>query len=218
MQHWFPAVTAQSVTLSRSERSPAISYVANGNLYLNITSHCSLRCAFCPKFNKQWVVDDAYLRLKREPAVTQILASVDDPKAYREIVFCGLGEPTQRLSVLLEVAGVLRARGARIRINTDGLANLVHGRDVTPEFAGRIDALSVSLNAQDEETYIRHCRPSLSGSYASLLDFVQRAREHVPEVTLTAIEGLPGVNIAACEAIAHRLGVHFRPRFLDQVG
>lgn len=213
-------MTAQPSNTVPARPAPeaAISYLANGNLYLNITSRCTLRCAFCPKFNQQWVVDGAQLRLRREPTVDEILASVGDVSAYKEIVFCGLGEPTLRLPVLLEVAERLRKRGARIRLNTDGLANLVYQRDVTPEFAGRIDALSISLNAQDEETYQRHCRSRLPGSHAAVLEFARRARDFVPEVTLTAIDGLPGVDIAACEAIAGRLGVRFRRRFLDQVG
>jgi TatD DNase family protein len=83
---------------------------------------------------------------------------------------------------------------------------------------GLIDALSVSLNAQNAEIYNRHCRPKLPGSWEAMLDFVKCAREFVPDITLTAIDGLSGVDIAACEKIAQRLGVGFRRRVLDVVG
>ena len=99
----------------------------------------------------------------------------------------------------------------RLRLNTDGLANLVHRIDVTPGFKDLIQSMSVSLNGQDEETYNRHCRPPLPGAHAAVLDFVRRAREFVPEITLTAIDGLPSVDIDACRKIADDLGVGFPP-------
>ncbi|MDO8706542.1 MAG: TatD family nuclease-associated radical SAM protein [Sulfuricaulis sp.] len=200
------------------EPEQTIGYSLRDSRYLNITNRCTLRCAFCPKFNDVWTVQDYRLRLNREPTLEEIIAAAGNPQEYREVVFCGLGEPTLRLYTLLEAATRLRPYTQRIRLNTDGLANLVHGRDVTPDLEGLIDALSVSLNAQDEETYNLHCRPKLPGAYHAMLDFVKLAREFVPEIALTAIEGLPGVDISACEKIAQRLGVSFRRRVLDVVG
>lgn len=196
----------------------AIAYPLHGNCYLNLTPRCTLRCRFCPKFNGSWRVKGYDLRLRREPGAEQVIAAVGDPGHFREIVFCGLGEPTLRLPAVLAVAGRLHDQGARLRLNTDGLASLVHGRDVTPELNGRIDALSVSLNAQNAEVYARHCRPRIPGAYAAMLDFIRRARRFIPHITVTAIDGLPGVDIAACAEIADGLGVHFRRRVLDDVG
>jgi len=203
-----------------SDPSPAtIAYSLRDNCYLNVTSRCTLRCRFCPKFNHVWVVGGANLYLRREPTVAEIIASVGNPPAYEEIVFCGLGEPTLRLYDVIEIAAELHQRGARrVRLNTDGLANLVYGRDVTPDLEGPIDALSISLNAQNEAVYNRHCRPTLPGSYGALLEFADRARDYVPDVTLTAIDGLEGVDIAACERIAQNLDIKFRRRVLDVVG
>lgn len=195
-----------------------VGYTLRDSRYLNITNRCTLRCAFCPKFNDQWTVQNYPLRLAHEPTIEEIIAAAGKPEEYREIVFCGLGEPTLRLYALLEVATRLRHRAKRIRINTDGLANLVYGRDVTPDMEGLIDALSVSLNAQNAEIYNRHCRPKLPGSWEAMLDFVKCARDFVPDITLTAIDGLSGVEIAACEKIAQRLGAGFRRRVLDVVG
>ena len=195
-----------------------VGYTLRDSRYLNITNRCSLRCAFCPKFNDEWTVQDYPLRLDHDPTLEEIVAAAGNPEDYREIVFCGLGEPTLRLYTLLEVATRLRHRAKRIRINTDGLANLVYGRDVTPDMEGLIDALSVSLNAQNAEIYNRHCRPKLPGSYEAMLDFVKSAREFVPDITLTAIDGLSGVDIVACDRIARDLGVNFRRRVLDAVG
>ena len=205
-------------TRRQRQHEEHLAYRLHGNCYLNITYHCTLRCAFCPKFNGSWEVRDIDLLLTREPQADEVLAAIGDPSGDREIVFCGLGEPTLNLPVLLEVARVLKAQGKPIRLNTDGLANLVHGRDVTPEMAEVVDAVSISMNAQDEALYERHCRPKQAGAFEAMQDFARRAGEQGMAVTLTAIDGLEGVDIAACERIAARLGVGFRRRVLDVVG
>ena len=202
-------------------RDEVIAYELHGNCYLNITSECTLRCAFCPKFNKTWEVQGYDLRLKHEPSFEQVVEAVGDVGRYKEIVFCGLGEPTERLDLLLQLATHFKAQGATIRINTDGLASLREGRDVAPELAGRIDALSISMNAHTEELYNRHCRPKSEypGAFNAMLDFARQAKEYVPSVTLTAIDGLAGVDMDACRRIAEQeIGVKFRRRVLDMVG
>ncbi|MFC1748206.1 TatD family nuclease-associated radical SAM protein [Pseudomonadota bacterium] len=204
----------------QTKNPEVIAYELHGNCYLNITDHCTLRCAFCPKFNKTWEVQGYDLRLKYEPSVDEILEAVGDVTRYQQVVFCGLGEPTLRLDVLLAVAEKLKAQGAIIRVNTDGLANLVNGRDVTPEFEGKVDALSISMNAQQKDVYDLHCRPKKDypDAYAAMLDFAKRIKAYVPSVTLTAIDGLEGVDVDACQKIADEIGVPFRRRVLDEVG
>ncbi len=196
-----------------------IAYRIDNRLYLSITDRCTLECAFCPKTQGDFTVRGYDLGMDHRPEAKEIIAAVgEDPAQYDEVVFCGYGEPTLRLKVLLEVARYVKSRGGRVRINTDGLANLVHKDDVLPEMAGCVDALSVSLNAQNETVYDRHCQPNLPGSYQAVLDFLRAAPHHVPQVTATAIEGLEGVDIAACEHLARELGVGFRARHLGIVG
>lgn len=195
-----------------------IAYPLHGNCYLNITNRCTLRCGFCPKHNQTWEVRDYDLLLRREPSVEEILDAVNEPADYKEIVFCGLGEPTTRLPEMLEVARRLKEQGARIRVNTDGLANLRSGHDVTVELAKVVDALSISMNAHDAEVYETHCRPKRPGAFASMLDFARLSRERGMEVTLSAVDGLQGVDIEACRRIARDLGVNFRRRVLNVVG
>jgi TatD family-associated radical SAM protein len=198
--------------------SQIISYRIGPRLYLSITDRCTLECAFCPKTQGDPRVRDYDLTMDHRPEVAEIIAAIDDPARYEEVVFCGYGEPTLRLKVLLEVAHWIRQRGGRVRVNTDGLANLVHKENVLPLLGECVDALSVSLNAQDEATYDRHCQPNLPGSFRAVLEFLRAAPAHVPEVTATAIDGLDGVDIAACERLAGSLGVAFRRRELDKVG
>jgi TatD DNase family protein len=208
----------QPAATSEEEFHSIIAYRLHGNCYLNITSQCTLRCGFCPKYNRSWEVQSYDLRLHREPTVEEVLTAIGDPAQFSEIVFCGLGEPTVRLDALLAIARALKAQGARVRVNTDGLANLREGRDVTPELAEVVDTLSISMNAQDAAVYNEHTRPRLRGAFNAMLEFARLAHERGMEVTLTAIDGLDGVDIAVCQRIAESLGVGFRRRTLDVVG
>ena len=159
------------------------------------------------------------LKLPGEPGVKQLIAEVGDPTDYDEVVFCGFGEPLLRLPAVREVAAALKAKGARIRVNTDGLANLVHGRNILPELAGLVDALSVSLNAPDAGTYARIC-PNRYGeeSFPALLAFLREAPKFVPSVTATAV-ALPGLDHEAVRRLAESVeGVTFRLRDYNDVG
>ncbi|MBF0620850.1 MAG: YchF/TatD family DNA exonuclease [Magnetococcales bacterium] len=196
-----------------------LAYTLGNSLYLNITRGCTLKCQFCPKWTKP-IVGKHDLTLERNPTAQELINAMGDVTGYDEVVFCGFGEPTLRWKVVMAVAKSAKEQGAkRIRLNTDGLANLVHKRDVTPEMAGVIDVVSISLNAQDEALYNRHCKPALSGSYEAMKGFAKKASVHVPEVVMSALDGLEGVDIEACRKIAEQeVGVHFRRRIYGRVG
>lgn len=198
--------------------SQQISYQIGNNLYLSITDRCTLECTFCPKTQGIMSVQGYDLTFNHRPTVQEIINAIDDPASYHEVVFCGYGEPTLRLNVLLEVAKNTKQRGGRVRVNTDGLSNLVNKRDTLPDLGKVVDAISISLNAQNREIYNLHCHPNLPGSYEAMLAFLREAPQYIPEVTASAIDRLPGVDIAACRTIAEELGVNFRRRILDQVG
>ncbi|MEA3544461.1 MAG: YchF/TatD family DNA exonuclease [Thermodesulfobacteriota bacterium] len=189
-----------------------IAYQIRDSLYLNITNRCTNHCIFCAKFS-DFVVKGHELQLDHEPSVAEIKQVIGDPTRYAEIVFCGYGEPLLRLDIVKEVSRWLKDRGVTVRINSDGQANLVHGRNVLPELAGLIDAISISLNAPDAENYHHLCNSSYGEkpSYQAVKDFLQQAGQYIPEVIATAVT-YPGVDIAACEQIAMELGVKFRAR------
>lgn len=198
--------------------NPTLAYTIGDKLYLNVTDRCTLRCTFCPKHVSQPRVRGYDLSLGTRPEVRDLIAAIGDPARYREVVFCGFGEPTLRLKSVLEISEYIHSRHGRVRINTDGLANLVHKRNVLPELSGRIDALSVSMNAHSEAVYNQHCRPALRGSYEAMLRFLEQSPRYVKEVTATAIDGLQSVDINACQRLASARGVQFRRRVLDVVG
>ncbi|MDH5765273.1 MAG: TatD family nuclease-associated radical SAM protein [Gammaproteobacteria bacterium] len=201
-----------------TEKEVIHGYTLHGNRYLNVSNRCNLYCHFCPRMDNDWNVKGYELALKNEPTAAELIAAAGDISEHHEIVFCGLGEPTIRLETIIEVGRALKAQGARIRLNTNGLGNQYHQRDITPELEGIVDVLSISLNAQNAEIFEKHCLPRKENSYQALLDFVDCAKQHIADISLTAVDGLEGVDIKACEQIARNLGVKFRGRLLDEVG
>ncbi|NTU60622.1 MAG: radical SAM protein, partial [Deltaproteobacteria bacterium] len=214
--------TAASVRLFGvgEDEGAKIAYSIRRSLYLNLTARCTNACAFCPK-GRSVEVKGHDLTLEREPSVAEVLAAVEaegGPAAWEEVVFCGFGEPLLRLDDVVEIARELKRRGARrVRVNTDGLASLVHGRDAAQALAGAVDAVSVSLNAPDAAYYERLCRPGVPGAFEALLGFLRRAREVLPEVTASVV-AVPGLDVEACRRLAAELGVAFRVREYNEVG
>jgi GTP 3',8-cyclase len=206
-----------------SKHEPTLAYSLGDALYLNLTSACTLACIFCPKIrDDDWTVGGFDLRLARNPSADEVwAAAVRAGIAGRsEVVFTGLGEPTRRLAVLLELARRLRAAGVeRVRVDTDGLASLREGHDVAPALADAgVSAISVSLNAPDAATYARIC-PSRYGepAYEAVKAFIRSAVRCMPDVAASAV-ALPGLSEQACRSVAESLGARFRWRPFDRLG
>jgi GTP 3',8-cyclase len=204
-------------------RQPVYAYLLGDALYLNITSACTLACTFCPKIRDgSWIIGGYDLRLGRPPSVEQVWQAVADigTEGRSEVVFTGLGEPTRRLPVLLEITRRLKAAGVeRIRLDTDGLASLREGRDVPSLLAeAGLDAICVSLNAPDPATYAALCPSSLGpATWEMVRQFVGSAARHIPEVAVSFV-GVPGLSQERCRRAAEGLGVGFRWRPYDRLG
>ena len=138
-----------------------ILYELHDNLYINLTNRCPCSCTFCLRQNREDMGTSDSLWLEHEPSFEEVAAEFEkfDMSRYHEIVFCGFGEPTEALDILLQTARFIKEHWQKpIRINTNGLGNLIHGRDITPSFEGLIDTLSISLNTPDPQ--------NITGSYA----------------------------------------------------
>lgn len=193
-----------------------IAYKIRDSLYLNITNRCTNRCSFCVKFHSDYVKGHR-LKLANEPSEDEIKKEIGDPSSYKEIVFCGYGEPLQRLDVVKNISGWIKEKGGRVRINTNGHANLIHKRDVVPELKGLVDSISISLDAHDEETYNKLCRPLFKDAFNEVIRFIKQAKEVIPEVQVTIVE-LEGVDTAKSRQLADSLGVKIRVRRFNAVG
>lgn len=193
-----------------------IAYKIRDSLYLNITNRCTNVCKFCVRFHTDYVKGHN-LRLENEPSVEDLIGAIENPKNYREIVFCGYGEPFLRLDVIKEVAKWIKEKGGKVRVNTNGHGNIIHGRRILPELKGLIDSISISLNAQNRETYNKICKPLYPNAYEAVIDFIKDAKENVPYVQVTVVN-LPEIDIEKCREIANSLGVKLKIRHLDKVG
>lgn len=206
--------------LSSEERTGPATYVIRNSLYVNVTNACDARCTFCPRTHDDFEVKGHDLRRPQDPRFEEIVEEMGDPTRYDEVVFCGFGEPTLRLETMKAVARWVKERGGRTRLNTNGHADLIHRRPTVPDIVGLIDVVSVSLNAQDRETFERHCPSAFSpDGYTPMLDYIRAARGAGLEVVCTALEGLDGVDMEACRRLAEeQLKVGWRGRTLSEVG
>lgn len=197
-----------------------IAYPIRRSLYVNLTNRCTNHCVFCSRDSTPQVKGHD-LTIEEEPSVEEVLRAVDDEggvHGWDEIVFCGFGEPFLRLDAVLVLAQELKERGAKtIRINTNGHANIIYGRDVTPELHGLVDAVSISLNAPNSEEYDRLCKPDVADAYPAVVEFIRAAAKSIPSVAATVVNA-PGVDVEACREIALELGVKFRVREYNEVG
>ena len=192
-------------------------YWIDNTLYLNITNQCSNSCYFCLKRYRRGV-GGFNLKLTKEPSVAQIiieLAEVLYMRSWDGLVFCGFGEPTTRLDVLLEVARWVRqhyGRPLQIRLDTNGHGYALNpGRDVAAELkAAGFDKVSVSLNAGDRETYVEICKPTFPDAYEAVMDFIRRTK-FVLDVEVTVVR-LPELDLAKAQMVADGLCVRFKIR------
>ena len=195
--------------------SSKIAYTIRDSVYLNVTDQCTNACTFCQRTVNP-VVKGHNLKLDQDPTPDEMLQALEDEdwRKRSEVVFCDYGEPTMRLAEVLETAVKVRklSPSVRIRLNTNGLGNLYHRKNIVPDLAGVFDTVSISLNAQDAETYDSFCRPSLGPApYLSLLDFSKKCVEAKLNVTLTVVHHR-GVDVEACRKIAESVGAAFRVR------
>jgi len=193
-----------------------IAYPIRNSLYLNVTNRCTSACTFCVRYFTDFVKGHN-LRLADEPAAEDLIREIGDPKRFDEIVFCGYGEPTLRLDVIKSVAAEVKKQGGRVRIDTNGHGNLIHKRNILPELQGLVDAVSVSLNAQNAELYEKISQPKFPGAYEAVKEFIRGAKQYIPDVTATVVT-VPGVDVDACRGIADELGAKLRVREYNVVG
>lgn len=196
-------------------------------LYLNVTNRCTNRCSFCVR-SRTARLGDGMLLGDHEPDLDELLDAVESkggPGKFSEIVWCGYGEPTIRLDLILEASPVFRAAGAKVRLNTNGHACLIHGRDVIIELGEVVDRVNVSLNAPTAERYLELCRPDPSiveahpfptpGEFwEAMLDFLRQAPNHIEDVQASVVgHTLNDDEIDRCrDRAAEIAGVRFRIR------
>ena len=192
--------------------------LAGKSIYVNLTNKCPCNCVFCLRQTKQMMEGNSLWLREGEPEVSDVLEmfSQYDLNIIKEIVFCGFGEPLERLDDVCEIIDALKKDYPElvVRVNTIGLANLIYGCDVTPKLKGRVDTVSISLNAPDEKEFLELTRSRFGiESYEALKKFAVLAKQYVPNVVMTVVEKvMPEEKIEKCRKICDTLGVTLRVR------
>lgn len=203
-------------------KAMTISYEVGNNLYLNITNKCPCSCTFCIRNNADGAYGSDPLWLEHEPSMDEIKADIDsrDLAKYDDIVFCGYGEPTERLDVLLETAAYLRTKEKcpKLRLNTNGLGELVNGTsgETAEKLSDALDVISVSLNAPTEEDYMNVTRPRFADAFANMQKFTADCvKSGKVEVMMSVVDVIPEEQINASRELAEKLGAKLRVRKYD---
>ena len=199
------------------KKGMCITYEVESGLYINITNKCSNRCSFCIRNNGDGAYGSDSLWLSREPSQEQIVESVlsREISKYSEIVFCGYGEPTYRLDVMLAVAAEIKRHcNIPIRVNTNGHSDLIFGRSTTESFSSVIDSVSISLNAPTMEKYNEICHPVYKNeAFDAVISFAKNVKNYVQNVYFSVVRDFISEDeIEKCKEIAKSLGIPLKIR------
>ena len=195
-----------------------ITYEVGDSLYLNITNRCSNRCDFCIRNNGEGAYGSDSLWLEHEPTAEELSSATFARKLdkYREIVFCGYGEPTYRLPEARELALKIKEiyPEARIRINTNGQSDLIFGFDTAPLYREAFDTVSISLNSPSAEGYNSICHPIYGvRTFDSIISFAKKIKSIVPDTRFSVVdEFISEEEIEECKVLADKCGIPLRVR------
>lgn len=192
-----------------------IKIIKKEKVYVNLTNKCPCACTFCLRDTKEMVETNS-LWLKREPSAQEIIGEFEkyDLDQFNEVIFCGYGEPTIRLYDIIEIAKYLKRRtNIPLRINTNGLADLIHKKDTAPLLEGLIDTVSISLNASNAEEYLRITRNKFGlESFDAMLKYAINCKKYVPKVVFTVVDCIGEEEIKACQKVCDNIGIPLRVR------
>lgn len=200
------------------KREMTIVYDVHNGLYVNLTNRCPCACTFCLRQTMDHIGQSNALWLEHEPSMDEIKAAFaqKDLNKYQEVVFCGFGEPTERLDILLETAAHVKQQcpNMKTRINTNGLGDLVNGYSIAEKLNGLIDVVSISLNTPNAAEYLKLTRSKFGeGSFEAMLKFAEDCVKTVPEVVMTTVATtISAEEEAECQKICDKIGARYRIR------
>ncbi len=176
-----------------------IFYPIGESLYVNLTNKCPCRCVFCVRDEHETVGNNNSLWLDHDPSMEEIKEDLErfDLKDYKEIVFCGFGEPMMRMDDLIETAKYIKSKAdIKTRINTNGLGDLIHEKNTAECIKDCIDSVSISLNAPDKESYCRVTRPKFGEqSFEAMLKFAEECRDCGINIAFSVVDEITQLNV-----------------------
>lgn len=197
-----------------------IVYAVGNNLYVNLTNKCPCSCTFCIRQNGEGAYGSDSLWLEHDPSAEEVIQALEKAnyQKYDEIIYCGFGEPTERLEILKKTAKYIKKNSdKKIRLNTNGLSDLIHGKATACELEGLVDTVSVSLNAGTLEEYLKVTRPKFGEqAYEAMQKFAVDCKKYVEKVVFSVVDVIGEEEIAAAEKIAEKNGVTLRVRAYEK--
>lgn len=199
------------------EKKMEILYKVHNNLYINLTNRCPYSCTFCLRQKMDKVGESDTLWLLREPTAEEVIEEFKkwDIDSFDEIVFCGFGEPTEAFDVLKKVAEFIKSKYNKpIRLNTNGVGNLINQRNIAPELKGLIDTVSISLNNPDPEEYAKLVRSKYGEkSFQEMINFAKECKKYVPNVVMSTVDTtISHEEEKKCKEICDEVGAVYRIR------
>jgi radical SAM enzyme (TIGR04100 family) len=193
-----------------------IVYTYENQAYLNITNACPCRCTFCIRNNGNSVGEATTLWFEHSPSIDEIKAEIDDfdfEKYNNSIIICGYGEPTCALENMLEACKHLKSKGINIRLNTNGLSDLINKRETAKEICEVIDSVSISLNAPTKEKYNEVTRPTFGEkSFDAMLNFARECKKYGVPTKLTVVDVISKEDIEDCKKLCEEIQIPLRVR------
>ena len=189
-------------------------YEFGDKLYINLTNRCTNACVFCIR-NGAEGVGGSGLWLEKEPTAAEVIDGLKKLgfESYDEIVFCGFGEPVFKLGEILEIGKFLKNAGKRVRLNTNGHGNLIHGRDITGELSGAVDVISISLNASNAKDYQEICKSRYGeAGFDAMLKFARLCVPKFKKTVLSVVDTIGAAEIEKCRKVCESTGAQFRVR------
>jgi len=193
-----------------------ILYDYKESLYVNITNKCPCSCVFCIRKETDHVGNSDSLWLDHEPTVEEVKNEFKkfNLENYDEIVFCGYGEPLVRINEVIEIAKYIRSLSdLKIRINTNGLSDLIHNKKTAILLKDKIDSVSISLNAPNKIRYNEVTRPKFGEkSFDALLNFAEDCKEYIEEVNFSVVDEINNDEIEEAQKLAYKMNIVLRVR------
>lgn len=198
-----------------------IVYTLEGGVYLNITNKCPCNCAFCIRSKGDAVGDAEKLWFDTEPTIDEIKKAVDDYDFTKvdSAVFCGYGEPTNAYYKLIETVKYIRKINPSInlRLNTNGLSDLINNKPTAKELSGLFDVISISLNEPTSEKYDKITRNIYPGrAFDAMIEFTKECVKYCKKVRMTVVDVISPEEIEQSRKICEETGAQFVVRSFER--
>ena len=192
-------------------RKDTYAYTLDGNLYINLTNKCSNGCDFCVR-NERASYYGNYLWLRHgDPTPEKVISAVNamgELSQFKEVVFCGFGEPTYKVEEMTALCDYFHEKGLKTRLNTNGQGNLINKRDIVPELKGKIDFVNISLNASCQEKYQKICRSQFKEmAFDGLLEFAKQCRRNGVRCRFSIVDCIGEEEVEACKKLAESVKI-----------